>query len=120
MKVTYRVNDKLTFEVEAETHTDLWEQLATIDELYKNTTCAKEGKGSTDDVKFVVRTNDADDKFYELQSDVAFGDKLYGAKKAFGAHKKGGGLFPQRKDKDGNYLPDNGWIQWDKTTSSVV
>ena len=94
--------------------------LAEIDELYKDLTCTKKNKGSSDNVRFVVRTNDDDDKFYELQCDEAFGHDLYRAKKAFGAHKKGGGLFPQRKDKEGNYLPDNGWVQWDKDSGKNV
>ena len=32
-----------------------------------------------------------------------------GAKLAFGSMKKGGGLFPKRKDGD-TWLPDNGWL----------
>jgi hypothetical protein len=30
--------------------------------------------------------------------------------------KKGGGLFPKRKDKDGNWLPDRGWVKWNSKT----
>ena len=30
----------------------------------------------------------------------------------FGQHRSGGTLFAKRKDKDGNWLPDNGWYKW--------
>lgn len=120
MKVTYQPagNDRMVFEVEAETHQDLWEKLAELDELYSgdNLTCRKQGKGETKNVKFVVRTDDSDNKYYELQSNEPFGHQLHRARKAFGAHKKGGGLFPKRKDSSGNYLPDDGWTIWNKQT----
>ena len=30
--------------------------------------------------------------------------------------KKGGRLFPKRKDKEGNWLPDGGWVKWNPDT----
>ena len=42
-----------------------------------------------------------------------------GAKLAFGANKKGGGLFPKRKDADGNWLPDGGWQKWNPKTKTL-
>lgn len=35
-----------------------------------------------------------------------------GALLDFGQHKSGGTLFVKRKDKDGNWLPDDGWYKW--------
>jgi hypothetical protein len=32
------------------------------------------------------------------------------AKLGFGQHKTGDTLFPKRKDKEGNWLSDNGWV----------
>jgi len=41
------------------------------------------------------------------------------AKLGLGVHKKGGGLFPKRKDADGKYLPDNGWQRWNHKTKTL-
>ncbi len=35
-----------------------------------------------------------------------------GALLDFGQHKSGGTLFVKRKDRDGNWIPDNGWYHW--------
>jgi hypothetical protein len=35
-------------------------------------------------------------------------------------HKKGGGLFPKRKDKDDKWLPDAGWMKWDADKKKEV
>jgi len=35
-----------------------------------------------------------------------------GAVLDFGQHRSGGTLFVKRKDKEGNWLPDNGWYKW--------
>ena len=34
------------------------------------------------------------------------------ARLQFGQRRDGGGLFPKRKDKQGNVLPDGGWAVW--------
>jgi hypothetical protein len=39
-----------------------------------------------------------------------------GARLSFGSMKKGGGLFPRRKDSEGNWLPDRGWVKWNPKT----
>ena len=39
-----------------------------------------------------------------------------GAKLAFGVMKKGGRLFPKRKDKENNWLPNGGWVKWNPDT----
>ena len=55
--------------------------------------------------RFVVRNVDGND-YYELRCNDC------GAVLAFGQHKKGGTLFPKRKDDEGNYLPNKGWHKW--------
>jgi hypothetical protein len=60
----------------------------------------------------VVRENDGNE-YYELRCTDC------GAKMAFGANKKGGGLFPRRKDTEGNWLPDNGWQRWNTKTKKL-
>jgi hypothetical protein len=59
-----------------------------------------------------VRENDGNE-YYEIRCVDC------GAKLAFGANKKGGGLFPRRKDAEGNWLPDNGWTKWNPKTKQV-
>lgn len=114
MKVSYTTRDgRLTFEIEGATQTDIWEQLASIQEVFEDTTCTKYGQ-QDDNTRFVVREND-DNKYYELRYN-GNNTKLFGVRKAFGQHKKGGGLFPRRKDESGSYLPDNGWVKWNPDT----
>jgi len=35
-------------------------------------------------------------------------------------HKKGGGMYPKRKDKDDKWLPDGGWMRWDADKKKEV
>ena len=113
MQVHLKLNDRVTAVAEASEMTEIFEQLAHLAEVFGNMTARKEkyndGK-SYNDVYPVVRTDDKDNKYYELHS------RYTPMKKAFGCNKKGGGLFPKRKDKEGNYLPDNGWMIFNKET----
>ena len=119
MKVLYTTKDgRMTFELEGKTQIDIWQQIADTQEVFENMNCTKFGE-EDDDVKFVVRENSDSDKFYELHY-AGTNPKLFGCKKAFGCHKTGGTLFPQRKNKSGEYLPDNGWMKWDKVKQEEV
>ena len=40
-----------------------------------------------------------------------------GAALSYGQHKKGGTLFPKRKDENGNWLDNGGWQKWQKEKS---
>ena len=40
------------------------------------------------------------------------------SKLAFGSMKKGGGLFPKRKDGD-TWLPDGGWMKWNSKKGTL-
>ena len=105
MKVTYNTG-KMSVELEGETQRDLFGQLAAFQEVFDETTC---GKCGSTNVKFVVRQVE-DNEYSEVRCLDC------GAKLAFGCHKKGGGLFPKRKDADGNWLPDRGWVKWNPET----
>ena len=114
MKVEYTTrNGRMKVVIEGKSHADIIEQLASFCEVFEDLECRRNGKKS-DNVRFVVREVDGN-KFYELKCfDV---DKdLYGAKLAFGVHRTGGTLFPKRQDKDGNWLPNNGWVKFNKET----
>tara|TARA_Y100000004_G_C8826744_1_gene374345 strand:- start:27 stop:356 length:330 start_codon:yes stop_codon:yes gene_type:complete len=108
MKVNYNLG-KLNVAFESETVRELWKQLATFQEVFGETAC---GKCGSENLRFVVRENDGNE-YYELRCTDC------GARLAFGANKKGGGLFPRRKDADGNWLPDNGWQKWNPKTKSL-
>ena len=102
MKVTYKISDKLTFETDGVGQKEIFEELSSIGEVFGESTC---GKCGDTNLRFQVRTVD-DNKYYELKC------LKCGAILAFGAHKKGGTLFPKRKDGDGNYLDNKGWVKW--------
>ena len=108
MKVNYNVN-RLNVEFEADTVRDVWHQLAVFQEIFGE---AESGKCQSENLRFVVRENEGN-HYYELRCNDC------GAKLAFGANKKGGGLFPKRKDADGDWLPDKGWQKWNPKTKSL-
>jgi len=117
MKLNYTTKDgRMSAEFEG-TQSEIWEQIAHFQEVFEIGPATKNGE-SDDNVRFVVREVE-DNKYYELRY-TGSNPKLLGAKKSFGQHKKGGGLFPKNKDDEGNWLPDNGWRQWDKDQKKEV
>lgn len=107
MKVIYRASDKLSFELEASGQKEIFKELALIQEIFSEDKC---GLCKKTNLKFIVRNVDGND-YYELRCMDC------GAVLAFGQHKKGGTLFPKRKDDENNWLPDNGWYKWQKNQS---
>lgn len=102
MKALYNVNNKLQFEVEGKGQKEIFKELATIQEIFGEETC---GSCKKDNIKFIVR-NVEDNDYYELRCNEC------GSSLSFGQHKKGGTLFPKRKDDQGNYMPNRGWYKW--------
>lgn len=112
MKIIYKTkNDRISAELEGETQRDLFEQVSSFQEVFGESCCGRPDCKS-ENLKFVVRNVD-DNQFYELKCEDCY------AKLQFGAHKKGGGLFPKRKEGD-TYLPHNGWVKWDKDSKTYV
>lgn len=103
MKVIYRTTDsRISVEVEGKDNKDIFKQLSVFQELFDNGKCqACDGER----VRFVVREVQGN-TFYELRCLDC------GATLAFGQKKADGSLFPKRKDKDGNWLPNGGWVKW--------
>jgi hypothetical protein len=90
------------FEVTGETASALFREIASIQEVFDaEKTC---GCCNGTDLRFIVRTVDEND-YYE----ISCGNQDCRARFAFGQNKKGGGLFPKRKDKENKWLPNRGW-----------
>ena len=110
MKFIYTTgNGKLAVEFDADSQTDAFANLAQIQEVFEESPC---GKCGSELLRFVVSTVD-DNQFYEIRCQDC------GARLEFGVMKKGGRLYPRRKDKDGNWLPDKGWQRWNSKTKSL-
>jgi len=102
MKAKYKVGDKLEFELDGAGQKELFKEIASIQEIFGENKC---GICGSENIKFIVRVVD-DNEYYELRCMDC------GAILSYGQHKKGGTLFPKRKDSDGNYMPNNGWHKW--------
>jgi len=102
MKAIYHPSNKLSFELEGSGQKEIFKELALIEEIFSENSC---GLCNKSNIKHIVRNVD-DNNYYELRCTDC------GAVLAFGQHKKGGTLFPKRKDDEGNYIPNRGWYKW--------
>ena len=93
------------FEFDTKNERELFEQIAHAQEVFDHKQC---GKCQSESLRFMVRTDDEDNKYYELKCNDC------GAKLQFGCHKKGETLFPKRQDAENKWLPDGGWLKWDR------
>ncbi len=107
MKVTYKTG-KFTVEAEGSS-TEVFEQLASFDSVFGN--CVNKANGS-ENIGFRHREVDGN-HYYEMYDK----DSFHTLK--FGKTKKDGSLFPRRKDTDGNYFPDGGWVKYDPNAPKV-
>lgn len=116
MLVEYTTLDgRIKVTIEGKTQTDIFEQLAQFQEVFEDSECVRNGQTSNK-VRYIVREDDDANKYYEKVCFDMTKKECNGAKLAYGQHKKGGTLFPKRKDKDGNWLPNSGWVKYNKTT----
>lgn len=107
MKIRYQSKNRLWFEWDASTHKEAFETVARVQEVFDIAHC---GRCQSTDIRFVVRENDGY-KFYELRCNNCR------AKLEFGQSREGGGLFPKRKDEDGQYRDHDGWFIYQSETS---
>ncbi len=87
MKISKRVSDTVTIHAEAEKMTDLFEELAQLEEVFSIDMCAKCQQKGLKHVHRVVEDNN----FYEVQCK----NSKCKAKLQFGCHKKGNTIFPK-------------------------
>jgi hypothetical protein len=106
MQVRYQVGN-VQVEVEGKDVKDAFAQLATAVEVFGQQHC---GACSSEAVVPVVRTKDGN-TYYEMRC------KECGATLAFGQKREGGALFPRRRDKDNEYLPNYGWVKYSRQQS---
>jgi hypothetical protein len=115
MKALYKTkNGRLQFEVEGKAQNDLFEQIASIQEVFDDNACGLCGKTN---LRLVVREVD-DNKFYEVRCEDCQG------RLSLSQNKKGGTLYPVRKLKNGKAATINdeppfdfktkGWYKWVK------
>lgn len=102
MEANYKVNEKLEFRVEAKGQKEMFKELAVLQEVFGEESC---GMCKKKNIRYVVRTVD-DNDYFELRCTDC------GAVLSFGQHKKGGTVFPKRKDDAGSYMEHNGWHKW--------
>lgn len=100
MKFIVQLTSAINIEIDEKDQKTAFEAIAQAQEVFGIKICSKCG---CDDIKYVVRENKNQDKFYELRCPKCK------AKLEFGCHKKGNSLFPKRKSDDGKYLPNGGW-----------
>ncbi len=101
---------KITFELEAENAKGLFAAIAAVQEVFDAEHHC--GMCQSPDIRFLARKVD-DFDFYELSCNNCR------ARFAFGQAKKGGALFPKRRDDDGKPLPNGGWSRWEPNGAKV-
>jgi len=89
-------------ELEDKDQKSVFKELAALSEVFGENIC---GKCNSINLRYMVRVVD-DNEFYEIRC-LDCGSVL-----AFGSHKKGNTLFPKRKDTEGKYLENKGWVKW--------
>lgn len=116
MKLSYTTKDgRFTAEFEG-TQQEIFEEVSSFDEVFGENVFVDEQGNVHDDIRYLVRTDGEDNKYYEK---VVMSGKHKYRKLAYGCNKKGGGLFPKRRDKDGKVVGHNGWGKYNKETGEV-
>lgn len=104
MKAHFRTQDnRITFEVEGIDQKAVFKQIALVQEVFD----AESECGCCQSKAIRLRVRMADDnEYYEIVCEECH------ARFQFGQAKKGGTLFPKRRDESGA-LPNRGWARWE-------
>lgn len=116
MELTYVSRDGRFSAKFSGTFQEVFEQVADFEEVFCDNVCVGPDGAIYDDVRYQVRHVD-DNKYYEKIC-LSPGEAKY-RRLSFGCNKKGGGLFPKRKDDDGNIVGWNGWGKYNKETKQI-
>ncbi len=96
-------NGRLAVKIDAPDVKGLFRSLATIQSsLEAESEC---GICKSKEILYSVRVHDESEYFELICSSC-------GSQFGFGQHKKGGTLFPKRKNEKGENLPNRGWYKW--------
>ena len=93
----------LRFEFDCADIKDVFVQMAPVQEIFEAGKAC--GACQSENVRVETRTHDAN-RFYSFRCTDC------GAQLDLGQTRDGTRLFARRKDKDDNWLPDNGWYKW--------
>lgn len=103
MRAQYKTaGGRMTVEIEGESPKVLFEKLAKVQEIFDNTTC---GACQSTNTRFRVRERGGY-TYYEIACQACR------AVLAFGQNQDMKNLFPQLKDKEGNWYEAGGWKVW--------
>lgn len=103
MKVQYKVGNA-SVEVDGRDTKDVFTQLSGAVEVFGHSACGSCGSTA---VVPNVRENQGN-TYYEMRCTQC------GASLGFGQRKADGALYPKRKDKDGNWYENGGWLKFAK------
>lgn len=105
MKVQRKISPTTILEAEGQTVAEVFEALARLEEIFHgHEVCGLCQKAN---VAYQVRQDKEGNKYYQAVCLSCGGEFRFGVKKS-----PPGALFPQMKDKDGNWKPNGGWAKW--------
>lgn len=107
MKVSYIVGTS-TVEVEGKDVKDVFTQLSGAVEVFGHAKCGACGSAAVVPNVREVQGN----TYYEMRCTQC------GATMGFGQRKADGQLYPKRKDKEGNWLPNGGWVKFSRQAAA--
>lgn len=110
MKITVKTRT-CDIEVQATTVKGAVKEMAEAQAVFGNDTCLA---CQSSNVRFGHRVHNGNDFYEIICSDCNH-------RLGLSQLKDGGGLFVKRKDKEGNWLPNNGWVEpWKGTRSAAA
>jgi hypothetical protein len=97
---------EMVVEIEGADQKAIFAERSKYEEVFGQKQC---GACKSSDIRYVVRKVVSGKKTYEYYE--LHCQKCH-ARLAYGLHQEGGTLFPKRKDEQGNYLENNGWVKY--------
>lgn len=101
MKVSYKAGG-VTVEVDGKDTKDCFTQVASAMEVFGHAQCGACGSNQVSPQVREVEGN----HYHELKCGACH------ASLSFGQKRVDGSLYPRRKDKEGRWLDNNGWVKW--------